>query len=137
MVGYLLGRVESTLSGLLYIVHSTDSCRLGDTRIQTSGLSFLKSTCSSLRRSRFRLTPLVLKDIVYMNVNCLPQICTIPFRTGIDEICKRGGPRVMLGFSTPQQNSSGNGFSGGSRIVSDFRDPGQHYPLLAWASDSE
>lgn len=43
----------------------------------------------------------------------------------------------MPGFSIPQQNPSGNGFSSGSRIGSDFRDPGQQYSLLAWAPDSE
>lgn len=43
----------------------------------------------------------------------------------------------MPGFSTPQQNALGDGLGSGSRIVSDFRDPEQHYPLLAWASDSE
>lgn len=47
------------------------------------------------------------------------------------------GPRVMPGFSAPQQNAFGDGFSSGGRIGSGFRGPEQHYPLLAWASDSE
>lgn len=51
--GYLLGRVESTLSGLLFTVHYQWT---QGTRIQISGLSFLKFTHRSLRRSRFRLT---------------------------------------------------------------------------------
>lgn len=51
--GYLLGRVESALSGLLYTVHYHWT---QGSRIQTSGLSFLKLTHSSLGKSRFRLT---------------------------------------------------------------------------------